>query len=313
MKIKISIAIFLAFAISFSLMVLVVNSSSSEHTNLQEEFYSKDFSKNYTVFIIGSSQVGSINATYVNQIVKDIKNDVIVYNLAVVGDKPEIRMHTLEKILSVKPDLIFYGISSRDFGYPVIEDSILPEPKLLVNKILEDKNSDFFLQNPKIKTLEVIKSVLSKIGIFSNNAELTDFNENTPFFKYSEELAETNILNDLGGESTIPQKWNSEFSSNRDWQQFTKIIESTQQKKIKLVLFTTPQSKLFFDTLSQEQEESFELILQELKNRYNIKIYDLTHKYEYMNIWNDLTHVAFNRDGIIFSDDISRFILNEIE
>ena len=295
-------------------MLLVVNNMAFSDANKQEEkFYSQNFSKNYTVFILGSSHVGSINATYVNQVIKNMRDDVIVYNLATGGDSPQIRIRTLENIAWAKPDLIFYGISSRDFGYPIIENQILPEPKLFFNKISENNDFDIFLKNPKIKTLEIIRTISLNTGIFPSNTESIESDEYTPFFIYSKHMEETNILNRTGGESTSPQKWNKEFSSNRNWQIFTKIIETLHDKKIKIVLFTTPQSRIFLDTLSQEQIEAFNLILNELKQKYNLKIYDFTNKYEDMNIWNDLTHVAFNNDGIIFSEDIANFITDEIE
>lgn len=73
-----------------------------------------------------------------------------------------------------------------------------------------------------------------------------------------------------------------------------------------------PQQEYFLDLVPQQDEILFHNSLNEIKNKFNIEIYDLSRNYENLDIWQDHNHVAFNQKSNIFSDDIYKIIINEL-
>ena len=54
-------------------------------------------------------------------------------------------------------------------------------------------------------------------------------------------------------------------------------------------------------------------ILDEISSEFDIPIYNFTNNYASLDIWADPSHVAFNKNSIIYSDDIAKMILKEID
>jgi len=65
--------------------------------------------------------------------------------------------------------------------------------------------------------------------------------------------------------------------------------------------------------ISDDRIRSFNLILDELHKIPNLKTYDLFYKYSDLNIWNDPVHVAINDESTIYSEDVAKMILKEIQ
>ena len=56
--------------------------------------------------------------THIIKNISDKNPDITIYNLAVNGDSPKFRYGDLEEIVRLKPEIVFYGISYRDFNQP---------------------------------------------------------------------------------------------------------------------------------------------------------------------------------------------------
>jgi len=84
------------------------------------------------------------------------------------------------------------------------------------------------------------------------------------------------------------------FSVNKDFYAMSEMIQKLQSNNIKVVLFSTPHSKLYFDSIPNASLENFNLILDKLRQSNNIEIYYLHDKYTNLNIWRDNEHVAKN-------------------
>ena len=89
------------------------------------------------------------------------------------------------------------------------------------------------------------------------------------------------------------------------------IIKELKQNEIKIIIFTTPYHKFYV-----EQEKSriiqFDDIVKSIENYADLKIYRLDNKYQEMQIWFDITHIAINKNSTLYSDDIANIILIEI-
>ena len=60
------------------------------------------------------------------------------------------------------------------------------------------------------------------------------------------------------------------------------------------------------------QQRSFNQILNDISNEYDVKIYNFTNNYSQLKIWNNLDHIAYNENSNMFSEDVSKMILMEL-
>ena len=74
------------------------------------------------IFIIGSSSVYAINATYINEQLALNEKNYQVYNLADMSDTPRKRVGSIQNIISNEPQIIVYGLGMMDF-VPVLDTS----------------------------------------------------------------------------------------------------------------------------------------------------------------------------------------------
>ena len=81
---------------------------------------------------------------------------------------------------------------------------------------------------------------------------------------------------------------------------------------IKVIIFVLPQQRYFLDLVPEYDKEIFYASLEEIKNEFNVEIYDLSDDYADLNIWMDHNHVAYNKKSMIFSDDIYKIISKEM-
>lgn len=91
------------------------------------------------------------------------------------------------------------------------------------------------------------------------------------------------------------------------------MINNLKMNGINVVLFTTPLHKIYLDELPNSEKQTFDEILERIKKGTNVKIYDLTDKYSDLPIWTNISHVAYNKNATIYSEDIAKIILGEIE
>ena len=279
----------------------------------QKEFYSQDFNpEKKRIFIVGSSEVVSINPIEIKNSLLAHDYDYDIFNLAVMSDTPLNRIETLDMLVSAKPEIIIYGISDRDFIYSPSEqlDTPLPSPSdyssLLYNKFKNSLAFDISLfETPQRVTLSYIVDFLRAN---ENKSDILEY-KNTPFMKITKALSF--VDSDLGFLRTGFQQ-GPPPSQNLNYLAFKQIISELQNQDIKVIVLVTPHSKFYLDFMPESQNVYFNLILNDLNSIENIGIYDLYTKYADLNIWADLSHIAVNSEIVIYNEDVSSIILKEI-
>jgi len=93
---------------------------------------------------------------------------------------------------------------------------------------------------------------------------------------------------------------------------FKKQNFKLQENKIHVIIFTTPYSIVYLDKIPEHEKVNFNLLLENLKNSTGVRIYDLQSKYQDLPIWADVDHVAYHKISQIYSQDVAKIILNEL-
>jgi hypothetical protein len=70
----------------------------------------KEIQKKSRVFIVGSSSVYSLNSRYISETLSENQLEYDVYNLADMSDTPSHRLQSIEHLISLKPDIVVYGM-----------------------------------------------------------------------------------------------------------------------------------------------------------------------------------------------------------
>lgn len=110
---KILVSIFLAFSISFGILALMIFYDQSV-TNIST--YPESKNDIPTIFLIGSSEIGALDVTFLNQDVQNSGNDYEIFNLAKTGDSPSKRINEIDSIISSNPSMVVYAIGYRDLS-----------------------------------------------------------------------------------------------------------------------------------------------------------------------------------------------------
>ncbi len=288
-----------------------IDSKNSALTS--EEFFLGDFPHNQTIFLLGSSHVGNMNITQVNNLIGS--DDVVVYNLAIGGDTLVKRLNDLDKIISSRPDVVFYGISYRDFQF-IHDNTVIPllptiqqlDPCSKLHSILYDNlpsNPQWFVRN-------IFKNMIQPdtalpVATSSNLISI----DNTPFY-----LQPKNPI--IGSDSYMKTQqldllyWDDNIKKNQNICALHIIINELQKNDIKLVIFTTPLHKYYLDALSNSQKNEFKTLLQTLTNDYGLKIYQFEERYVGLNVWLDSSHFSTHQNVTIFNNDIAEMIIMEM-
>lgn len=273
----------------------------------ERNFYDQKFDNDEKILLIGSSHVGQLNATFIEENIIT-KTRFRVFNLAYQGDTPEKRLKTVDEIIRLKPKIVVYGISYRDFN--VQEENPFFDPKEKFHDLIAEIN--FNPENPKLMTLEKIRSLQSDSTL--NEKEITF--TNTPFFSYNVDT-QIPILNQtmLENQASISEATKINLktpTTNRQVLMLIKLVNELKMHNIKVILFATPLHEVYLKGLSETQKSTFNEILKEIKDQTDVEVYDLTEKYSTMPIWTNISHVAFNVNSLIYSKDISKIIEKEI-
>jgi hypothetical protein len=326
MKIKISqnikisaisiIALIIAFSTSPFIEKICGSDCEKEETVLLggDFFSTRDFSQNRISFLIGSSHVGHINVTQVNDLIHD--DSITIYNLAIGEDSPSERVNSLEQIISAKPEIIFYGISYRDFNFPYQNtvSSILLDPQQTLSSKLHDYNQleNIFPSNPQWLTRNIIDKVL-KINEKEPKKEPDIVVEiNTPFYSYFG--AGIISTDDELKNKNIPVKtWVDSKTKIENIYDLKKIISEVQKHGTKVIIFTTPLHQYYLDELSNSQKNQLDFLLNDLRENHDVKIYKFEKKYSELNMWNDLTHISLHRNVTEYNYDVAEMIQIEIK
>jgi hypothetical protein len=314
------LSVCLAFLIAFTLYgtsySLAKKVFPSDEESWKHEFFSKEISnEKKKIFILGSSQVGRLNATAINQIISEENNGYVVYNLAWPSDRPSVRIKMLDDIITKKPKIVLYGLDMRDFRINILNtnpvnnvakdpEKVFPDPYELIKNSLNLNDYkifyelDFF-ENPKLSSLQTIRKITDSFSSSPKKDFLLD--NYGPFFKIRP--IEFKL-------SSNEEKLN--FQSNKDANALYRIIEHLQENEIKIVFFITPIHQYLFDNLSENDKKLFDDFIYKITNEYNVQVYSLRQNYWNMEIWSDYEHISMSHNQN-YDFDISKIIIEHID
>lgn len=311
----IAICVLISFCVSFTLLFLLV--TVSEEITLSkkiENFYSQDLETDKkNLFLIGSSYVGTLNTTLINEKISLLNKNYEIYNLAITSDHPEKRIQQIEEIISMKPEMVIYGVSFYAFQSEIKKNSnILPEIPGF-SSLTESEIESF---NPKLITLQSFRKIFVENGIWPGS-DSRYFLPNTPFFSFgssgSKILNEEQLARDALGKSDTIQNVRVDHDSNPRLLSFKQMIKQLNDNEIKVLIFVPPLHENYIDLLPDDTKNSFKIILNEISDEFDIEIIDLLHNYKELDVWRDLTHISYNKKSMIYSEDIVNVIVEEIK
>ena len=241
-----------------------------------------------------------------------------MYNLSIQGDTINKRSKVIDSIILAKPHMIIYGISEGDFADS--QDSkfdnrnhIFPNIQDIISKEINPEQYYEFLKippSPKDKTWNVIRQINKDD---SSYLRFTPF-PNSPFLKILKastitvsELELKNLAANMNPFGTIKKPENNESLKNLKY-----IINEVQKENIKILFFIVPHHNYLTSAETKEYKESFDMIINEI-NSTGVMTYPRSTTYDEIDIWHDLSHIAVNNESLVFSKDISKIILKELD
>jgi len=297
-------------SIIFVSTVLIITYNIFPHgISSTHPFYSEgiDQSKKQ-VFLFGSSQMGTLNNTLINEHITNKFPDYVVYNLAYAVDNPLIRIQSIPQIIDINPEIIIYGISYRDLIILKNDNDLLPNP--FTQKIIKNDH----IVSPKLVTISAIKKIAYDLGLFPESVyylENTPFNALTTNQKIIASDEELDKLSPTIIEQTSLKEF--EYKNNERIETLEKIFTELHKNNIQLVLYITPLHKNYIPLISNDNKNSFDKLTTHLSEKFDLKVYDYSEKYSDMPIWSDIVHIAYHKNSMIYSEDLAKIIINEIE
>ena len=270
------------------------------------------------ILLLGGSGAVQLDSTMINQLLNKNYENHVFYNLAYNADTPKQRYKSINETIMLKPKLVLYGMTYFDLnGFYWINTIKNPQPlpTIGLNPAALLAYDDPFLEiNPKETTLNFIRASFADADFFpekSNRFQL----ENAPFSffdEYQTIIADDDYLEKISPEHVKIHVNQNESVTKEQVRYFKEIIELLQKNDVQVIIFVLPQQKYFLDLVPEDDQAIFYASLEEIKNEFDIKIYDLSDDYADLNIWMDHNHVAYNKKSMIFSDDIYKIISKEM-
>lgn len=269
------------------------------------------------VFIVGASYVYPINSTYISEYLGKNNQEYDIYNLADMSDTPSHRLKSLNHLISLKPKLVIYGIGITDFekldsrkdisdvfSTNIISSEILQPKRFFVDILSYLTNNDFtekFPTSPKEKIILTLKYIIRGPEYVHN-----------PFINFNTvSIMDKKNLESYSSQITFGGIDMSE--NNKEKEALKKILSILKENDIKVVIFATPYHKVFLNKVTANDEIAFVSTLEDIAKQYDADVYFLHKKYANLDIWRDPVHVAVNKSASIYSEDIAKIILEEIE
>lgn len=299
-------------------------------------FYNQDSdSDEKKIFLIGSSQTRMLDAIFIEKYIETTQNDFKVHNLGIPLDNPKKRINELQDIIDIKPTIVVYGVSFRDFTKSVskqtpITDVItqtkpnqtIIDPEKFFQSIELEESFNYvcegcgelfktkYFENPQKTTIKFINALLGK------DADLEFLNQY--FFTYGKKTYEVN------NESVLKQQYEQFAKKNKNFivygneeninsDDLEEIIFSLKKNNISVILFSVPYPSVYLEKISESDIEIFTSILEKISKENDLKVYHLYDKYAELNIWRDIRHVSMTNTTSTYSLDVAKIILQEIE
>jgi hypothetical protein len=321
-NLRITISVLFVLIVTFSTLMILPHIVEANPITDTQKFFKNNFLDKSTVFLLGSSHVGVLDAEKINDYISD--ETIEVYNLAMIKDNPEKRLTQLDSIISSKPEVVLYGISYRDFAFfnGFSDDLGTLSLQSSVSLFLKSTFGDFFPSNPQFTTKLILKEIGSLLSNDSKNIEIQKLNSGyktplTPFFIYVDRdgiLTDDELIQNVkNSPPPINPQANSLLESKTNIMSLNRIITKLQNNDIKIILFTTPLHPYYLDSIDEQRKINFQTFLDNLSKEYDIPIYKFEEKYSDLDIWNDANHITHNSTVSIFSNDIAKIIQSEIK
>ena len=260
------------------------------------------------IFIIGSSNVHSINAETINEKLKNQQKNYLVYNLASMADTQTKRITTIDNIISHKPKLVLYGIGVWELEKSSTKSysnfDFLLEPRMIFVSLFESMMDSSIREqipgSPKDYTLTSLKYILH--GPDQHYHPFIKF-YSTPINSYEKIIDEHGYPKSNGLDLT---------EKNKKIIALKEILQKFEDNGIKVILFSNPQHKSVIDALAENEIESFQIMLDQTAHEFELPIYFFHEKYADLDIWRDTFHISNHPDAKIYTNDISKIIFKEL-
>ena len=309
------------FSIIFAILVVTVIFAFS--TDLYIQIYDPNWhgiinsnksvdSTKGKIFIVGSSNVYAINATSINEQLSNEQKNYLVYNLADQGDNPTRRLSSIDNIISHKPEFVLYGIGLWDFQKPISHlqshsaIDFLLQPGDFFKSLFQD-NIDLYgygqgkiFISPKDRSLTSLKYILR-----GPDQHYHPFIHQVPTSIHSNEKLLEDFPPDENDGIDVTEESKRIIALNQ-------ILHKFQKNGIKVILYSTPESKAMYSAFQPQDLKDFQRMLNNKSNEFSIPVYFLHDKYADLEIWRETLHIAIHPDAQIYTDDILKIILKEI-
>jgi len=320
MKKLLSIILF-SFLLSFSIFLVLIQIfyQEQEIALIEDEknYYSSIKEIDHKIFLVGGSHISAINPFFIEEFLGENNEEYEVFNLSKMANRPLREIKNIDLLISAGPEIVVYGISARDFAAiqsinkPTVKSNQpLPDPSLFFKNWLNIQNSELLILqpdfSPKLITLKELR------GKTVNSQDYIK----APFFRFDYKRDFNVMVDEKLQLQAIRDAKPVEITSidkNQDLLSLKKIITHLQENNIKIILFTTPQHKYFYDLVATSEKQAFEKIIVELEKSNNLEIHRFTEKYSDLEIWRNPTHIVVSKSASIFSDDIAKLILKELK
>jgi len=265
------------------------------------------------IVIIGSSQIAILNPSKISELLSG-EEKYAIYNLFENADTPLKRVETIDEILEIKPDLVLYGIGLNSFGWgntsnisesrkcmKISNDEIPNKTRQIIqkksNNIIYENQKDsnnifeksfFKTINPKQLTIEIIKKIVFRANEPINENDVDNIN----IKKSINELERINSK-DFGICIDI---YENQYNALK------KIIDILKQNEINIILFIPPYDVEYFTYMPESVEDSLRNTINSIADEKGLEMYDLSHKYDGLDIFKDITHLEEKYVSIYFKD-----------
>src|SRR5574337_1482866 len=338
--IKTSVAASLAVLVSFAMLFVYLNYASVNPVDVSSEKFSfaAADSGEKRVFLLGSSYVERLNATYIKQYLSENGlQQFQVYNVAKNGaGNPSQQIAFLDSMISSHPSVVVYGLGFRELGYKPYTDGApncapaaatpfsgnngtsfstptVQDAAAYIQKIFP-MPTDYFanIADPKHVTVDLLKSHFSDNSTTPGNDSTSRalaqdlFEKRGPLFTTIMSLDEINKPLSYTVH-VCPDDMNNEL------EKLNKMVTEFKKNNINVILFVPPFSSSYLNAVGTDGINTFLSALQKYADENNLKLYDLHDKYVDLDIWADAQHVAQNPKVIIYSDDLAKIILTELK
>lgn len=312
--------IFFSFLISFSIFFILIQIFYQEQENAlfedEKKYYNSIQELDNKIFLVGGSHISALNPFVIEDFLAENNEEYQVFNLSKMANRPQREIKNIDLLISAEPKIIVYGISSRDFSEiesvnesEVKSNQPLPDPSLLFERWLNNQNTEILILqsdfSPKLITLKELR------GVTVNTHDYIK----APFFRFDYKrdfnTMEDAALKSLAISEAKPVKIRSP-DENQDLLALKQIIYKLKENNIKIILFTTPQHKYFYDLVDKSEKIAFEKILVDITEHTGLEIHSFTEKYSDLEIWRNPTHIVVSKSSSIFSNDTANLILEEL-